>query len=75
MLAPWDFGHAVMCLSGRPVTANGFGSYLDPVSFREVREAFLGDERRLVETMAKYDLGLAGRGRVRPLNHQASAPR
>jgi hypothetical protein len=71
VLAPWDVGHIVMCLSGRPVVANGFGSYLDPVSFRKVRESFLGDERRLVETMAKYDLGwVVGGGRVL-LNHQA----
>ncbi len=57
VLAPWDVGHFVMYLSGRPVAANGFGSYLDPVSFRDVQEAFLGDEKRLVETMEKYDLG------------------
>jgi hypothetical protein len=71
VLAPWDVGHAVMCLSGRPGAANGFGSYLDPVSFQDVREAFLGDEKRLVETMAKYDLGwLVGGGFVLA-NHQA----
>jgi len=71
VLTPWDVGHAVMCLSGRPVAANGFGSYLDPVSFQDVRDAFLGDEKRLVETMAKYDLGwLVGGGFVLA-NHQA----
>jgi hypothetical protein len=71
VLAPWDVGHAVMYLSGRPVTANGFGSYLDPASFQDVRVAFLGDEKRLVETMVKYDLGwLVGGGFVLA-NHQA----
>ena len=71
VLAPWDVGHAVMCLSGRPVASNGFGSYLDPVSFRDVREAFLGDEKRLVETMERYDLGRVVGGGFVLANHQA----
>lgn len=73
VLAPWDVGHAVMCLSGRPVAANGFGTYLDPVSFRAVGDAFLGNEKRLVETMERYDLGyLIGGGFV--LSHHQALP-
>jgi hypothetical protein len=57
VLVPWDTGHAAMQLSGRPVASNGFGSYMDPESFAEVRDAFQGKERRLVATMEKHDLG------------------
>ena len=57
ILVPWDTGHAAMQLSGRPVASNGFGSYMDPESFAEVRDAFQGKERRLVATMEKHDLG------------------
>jgi asparagine N-glycosylation enzyme membrane subunit Stt3 len=71
VLAPWDVGHIVMYLSGRPVTANGFGSYLESASFHDVREAFLGDEKRLVQTMEKYDLGYLVGGGLVLANHQA----
>jgi hypothetical protein len=71
VLAPWDVGHAVTNLSGRPVAANGFGTYLDPVSFRAVGDAFLGDERRLVETMDRYDLGFVIGGGFVLAHHQA----
>jgi asparagine N-glycosylation enzyme membrane subunit Stt3 len=65
VLVPWDLGHAIVQLSGRPVVANGFGSYLDPHTFREVQEAFLGDEKRLVSTMEGHDLGFViGGGHV-----------
>ena len=73
VLAPWDLGHAVMQLSGRPVASNGFGSYMDPESFRDVRDAFVGDEKRLVATMEKYDLGLLVGGGLALANHQAAA--
>jgi asparagine N-glycosylation enzyme membrane subunit Stt3 len=73
VLAPWDVGHAMMNLSGRPVVANGFGTYLDPASFREVGDAFLGTEKRLVETMERYDLGyVIGGGFV--LHHHQAMP-
>ena len=57
VLVPWDYGHTLSTLSGRPVVANGFGSYLDAASFADVKAAFLGDEARLVATMDRYDLG------------------
>jgi hypothetical protein len=73
ILVPWDTGHAAMQLSGRPVASNGFGSYMDPESFAEVRDAFLGKERRLVATMEKHDLGyLIGGGFV--LSKHLAAP-
>jgi hypothetical protein len=73
VLAPWDLGHAFRQLSGRPVTANGFGSYLDPTSFKDIADAFLGDESRLVTTMKRYDLGyLVGGGLA--LQHHQSFP-
>ena len=71
VLVPWDLGHAVMQLSGRPVPANGFGSYMDPESFRVVQDAFTGDERRLVAAMEKLDLGFVVGGGLALSNHQA----
>ncbi len=72
VLVPWDQGHAVLQLSGRPVVANGFGSYLDPDSFREVQEAFLGDEERLIATMDSHDLGFVIGGGYVLASHQGS---
>ena len=72
VLVPWDQGHAVLQLSGRPVVANGFGSYLDPDSFHEVQEAFLGDEERLVATLERHDLGFVIGGGNVLASHQAS---
>jgi hypothetical protein len=72
VLVPWDLGHAVLQLSGRPVVANGFGSYLDPDTFREVQEAFHGDEERLVSTMERHDLGFVIAGGQVVANHQAA---
>jgi hypothetical protein len=71
VLAPWDLGHAFRQLSGRPVTANGFGSYLDPVSFQEIGDAFLGSEARLVKTMERYDLGFVVGGGLALEHHQS----
>lgn len=73
VLVPWDLGHAVMGLSGRPVPANGFGSYMDPETFRVVRDAFTGDERRLVAAMDALDLGFVLGGGLALANHQATA--
>ncbi len=71
VLAPWDLGHALQQVSGRPVVANGFGTYLDPDSFREVQDAFLGDEQGLVRTMEERDLGFALGGGHAIARHQA----
>ncbi len=70
VLLPWDHGHTLSVVSGRPVTANGFGTYLDAESFEEVKNAFLGDEKRLVSTMDKYDLGFLVAGGSVLMNHQ-----
>jgi hypothetical protein len=73
VLAPWDLGHAVMGISGRPVVANGFGTYLDPASFQDVQAAFLGDEKGLVRTMERYDLGWLVGGGLALAAHQSVA--
>jgi hypothetical protein len=70
VLVPWDYGHTMSVLSGRPVVANGFGSYLDAASFADVKAAFLGDEARLVATMDRYDLGFLLAGGSILMNHQ-----
>jgi hypothetical protein len=70
VLVPWDYGHTLSALSGRPVVSNGFGSYLDAASFADVKAAFLGDEARLVATMDRYDLGWLLAGGSILVNHQ-----
>lgn len=70
MLAPWDQGHALLQVSGRPVVANGFGTYLDAEGFDEVEAAYRGDEARLVATMERRDLGFVIGGGNAIANHQ-----
>jgi len=74
VLVPWDLAHTVGVLSGRPVVANGFGSYLDRDSFEAVASAIAGDERLLVETMDRYDLGFLLAGVEISLRYQAQPP-
>jgi hypothetical protein len=70
LLVPWEYASQLSVRSGRPVVANGFGTFLDPDSFRDVKRAYEGDEAQLVEMMERYDLGIVlGGGRVL-LNHQ-----
>jgi hypothetical protein len=57
VLVPWDWAHAISVVSGRPVVANGFGSYMDEAAFQIAERAFLGDEEALLEVMERRDLG------------------
>jgi asparagine N-glycosylation enzyme membrane subunit Stt3 len=62
VLAPWDMGHEVNVIGGRPVVANGFGSYLDADGFAEVERAYALGERELLAWMARRRLGYAVAG-------------
>jgi len=59
---PWDMGHPMLQISGRPVVATGFGTYLDVDGFREVERAPYGTEAELVAWMEARDLGFAAVG-------------
>ncbi len=37
VLAPWDYGHTLLTLGGQPVVSAGFGPYVGPEGFAEVR--------------------------------------
>jgi asparagine N-glycosylation enzyme membrane subunit Stt3 len=57
VLAPWDMGHQVNVLARRPVVANGFGSYLDPEGYEEVRKAYTLAEPDLLAWMERRRIG------------------
>ncbi|HET9554206.1 MAG TPA: hypothetical protein VFP50_14655 [Anaeromyxobacteraceae bacterium] len=48
VLAPWDLGNQVLTLGGRPVVANGMGSYPDPRAFEDSERAFQVGEAELL---------------------------
>ena len=54
---PWDWGHFILWLAGRPVVATGFGTYLDERGFAEVLNSQLGSEATLVDWMDRRALG------------------
>jgi hypothetical protein len=68
VLAQWDLGNEVLTIAHRPVVANGFGSYSDPVAFEELDAAFTMDEAPLVAWMDRRRLGwmIAGPGEAVP---------
>ncbi len=53
----WDLGHFVEAIAGRPVVANGFGSYLDPSGFEEMAHLGQGSEAELYALLERRDLG------------------
>lgn len=53
----WELGHQVEAIAGRPVVANGFGSYLDPAGFQEMERLGEGSEAQLYATLERRDLG------------------
>jgi asparagine N-glycosylation enzyme membrane subunit Stt3 len=55
--ARWDLGHYVEAIGGRPVVANGFGTYLDRSGFEEMAHLGLGSEAELYATLERRDLG------------------
>jgi hypothetical protein len=62
VLARWDYGHDILLLSGRPVVANGFGSYLDAASFDEVERVWRGDQLALERILESHRLGFVVSG-------------
>jgi hypothetical protein len=57
VLAPWDMGHLVLLLSGKPVPANGFGTFLDEEAFAAVMGAYTGGEADVLALTGERDLG------------------
>ncbi len=53
----WELGHFVEAIAGRPVVANGFGSYLDERGFEEMERLPEGSEAQLYATLERRDLG------------------
>lgn len=53
----WELGHYVEVIGGRPVVANGFGSYLDEAGFEEMARLDQGSEADLYATLERRDLG------------------
>jgi hypothetical protein len=76
VLAPWDYGHTLLALSGQPVVSAGFGPYVGPEGFAEVRrfpregpaelEALL-ERRRLAWVVAGSPVFLWRDGELQPL--------
>lgn len=62
VLAPWDLGNAALVAGGRPVVANGFGSYPDPRAFEEAEEAFRLPEAGLLELARRRRVGVVFAG-------------
>ena len=56
-LTYWGHGHQVRVFGRRPVVVNGFGTYLDPASFRESTGLLRLDEPALMQLMDRRDLG------------------
>jgi dolichyl-diphosphooligosaccharide--protein glycosyltransferase len=54
---PWDLGHYVEAIAGRPVVANGFGSYLDEAGFEEMTRLGQASEVDLYALLERRDLG------------------
>lgn len=74
VLAPWSFGHTVSYLADRPVVVNGFGSYLDAATFREVQRLATMDPEAVDRWMAHRRVGflLAGAADVAALGGAAA---
>jgi hypothetical protein len=74
VLAPWDFGHDLLVLGGRPVVANGFGSYLAPDALSDVERAYRGDLAGLLAIMRERDLGFLVAGSFLDATYAGAPP-
>jgi hypothetical protein len=63
VLAPWEWGNTLLALSGRPVVSAGFGPYVGPDGFREVKAAFSGSASNLAVLMERRRLDFFATGR------------
>ncbi len=71
--AGWELGHHLEAIGGRPVVANGFGSYLDQGGFEEMARLGEGSEAQLAATLERRDLGfLVGGAATMPGRSPAS---
>lgn len=57
VLAPWDLGHQLVALAGRPVMTTGFGPYPDPEAYDEATRAFTLSERELLPLLERRRAG------------------
>jgi len=68
VLAPWDFGNHALVLGGRPVVANGFGSYPDARAFEDAERAFRVGEAELLELARTRRVGVVVAGPALPFS-------
>lgn len=68
---PWDLGHHVEAIAGRPVVANGFGSLGDPQAFEDMARLSTGTESELNALLERRDLGFLVAGAATMPGHSS----
>jgi hypothetical protein len=62
VLAPWDWGHPLLALSGRGVVSAGFGPWVGPEGYARVVSVLDADEAALLSLMDERRLGWLATG-------------